>query len=263
MKMKDKKVIFFDVDGTIVTGDHVIPESAREALYKAHENGHILVVNTGRPYGHVEEQVRALPFDGFVCSLGGYIRWRGQELYYRQPSRDVCLRVRELAKECRMSALYEWEKGAFSAVDRTNPYACKDHDWLVRIGVPVWDQDAENFIFDKFVCWPMEGADPERFCGELANELDFIHREHQMMEVVGKGLTKAGGMQHLAEMLGFCREQTFAIGDGPNDLAMLRAAGTSILMGNAPQRLWPEANYVTSHIQEDGLCKALEHFELI
>ena len=84
-----------------------------------------------------------------------------------------------------------------------------------------------------------------------------------MMEVVGKGLTKAGGMQHLAELLHFRREDTFAIGDGPNDLAMLQAAGTSILMGNAPERLWSQADYVTAHIMDDGLYKALDHFGLL
>lgn len=262
--MHEQKVLFFDVDGTIVPGDdHVIPESAKEALCRAHDKGHRLVVNTGRPYGHVESQIKALPFDGYICSLGGFILWEGRELAYQKPSREVCFCVRELAKECRMSALYESEQGAFSAVDRSNPYACKDHDWLVHMGVPVWDQDAEDFSFDKFVCWPMEGADQERFCRELSGEFDFIHREHRMLEVVGKGLTKAGGMERLAQLLHFRREDTYAFGDGPNDLAMLHQAGTSVLMGNAPRELWPQADYVTAPLKEDGLYKALAHFNLI
>lgn len=263
MKMSKQKVIFFDVDGTLVTGDHVLPDSTVKALHRAREKGHRIVVNTGRPYGHIEPQIKALPFDGYVCSLGGYILWQGQELFYQPLSRELCLRVRELAGECRMSALYEWEKGAFDAVDPANPYGCKDRDWLSRIGVPVWAAESDDLFFDKFVCWPMENAEPERFCRELAPHFDFIHREHRMMEVVGKGLTKAGGMQHLLQLLGVEREDTFAIGDGPNDLAMLRAAGTSILMGNAPQRLWHEADYVTAHILDDGVYKALDHYGLI
>lgn len=259
----EHKVIFFDVDGTLVTGDHVLPESTTEALYRAHEKGHRLVVNTGRPYGHVEDQIKKMPFDGFVCSLGGYIRWQGKELYYRQPSPELCRRVHELAKACRMSALYEWEYGAFDAIDPANPYARKDRDWLKKIGVPVWNAESKELIFDKFVCWPLEHGEPERFCRELDRDYDFIHREHNMMEVVGKGLTKAGGMQHLAQLLGFRREDTFAVGDGPNDLAMLRAAGTSILMGNAPERLWHEADYVTAHILDDGIYKAMDHYGLI
>ena len=43
----DKKILFFDVDGTIVTADHIIPESAREALHAAQKAGHTLIVNTG------------------------------------------------------------------------------------------------------------------------------------------------------------------------------------------------------------------------
>lgn len=261
--MNRKKIIFFDVDGTLVTGDHLLPSSTVEALHKAHAKGHWLVVNTGRPYGHVEPQIKELPFDGFVCSLGGYIRWQGKDLFYREPSREICHRVRELAQCCQMAVLYEWENGAFDAIDPSNPYARKDRDWLKKIGVPVWDGSSDDLIFDKFVCWPMPGGDPDRFCRELEAHYDFIHREHQMMEVVGKGLTKAGGMEHLSQLLGFSMEDAYAIGDGPNDLAMLHAAGTSILMGNAPEHLWPEADYVTAHILDDGIYKALDHFELI
>ncbi len=36
----------------------------------------------------------------------------------------------------------------------------------------------EDFSFDKFVCWPGPGADPERFCTELSDKLDFIE-EHE------------------------------------------------------------------------------------
>ena len=51
----NRKILFFDVDGTIVTSDHVVPESARAALKKAQSAGHILIINTGRPFRHNED----------------------------------------------------------------------------------------------------------------------------------------------------------------------------------------------------------------
>ena len=79
----NRKILFFDVDGTIVTSDHVVPESARAALKKAQSAGHILIINTGRPFRHIEPQIRALGFDGYICSIGGHILLDGKDLLYR------------------------------------------------------------------------------------------------------------------------------------------------------------------------------------
>lgn len=49
----------------------------------------------------------------------------------------------------------------------------------------------------------------------------------------------------------------------PTTWTMLALAGTGILMGNAPQELWPRADYVTARLEDDGLCRAMEHFVLI
>ena len=48
-------VVFFDIDGTVVDNDtQIIPESTVEAVRLLRKNGHLPVVNTGRPYGHVD-----------------------------------------------------------------------------------------------------------------------------------------------------------------------------------------------------------------
>lgn len=70
-------------------------------------------------------------------------------------------------------------------------------------------------------------------------------------------------MKTVMQYLGVALKDSFAFGDGPNDLPMLREAGSSVLMGNAPQFLWKEADYVTAPITKDGLALALEHFGLI
>ncbi len=85
-----------------------------------------------------------------------------------------------------------------------------------------------------------------------------------MREVILKGLSKAGGMKTVMQYLGFAPKDSFAFGDGPNDLPhAARGGDESVLMGNAPQFLWKEADYVTAPITKDGLALALEHFGLI
>lgn len=76
-------VIFFDIDGTIIDdATQVIPASAASAIAALVRNGHVPVVNTGRPFGHIDPRVRALPFRGYVCACGmerildGLVRFR-------------------------------------------------------------------------------------------------------------------------------------------------------------------------------------------
>ena len=57
------KIIFLDVDGTIVDYDNHIPDSAREAIRKARENGHLVYVCTGRSKAEMPDDIWAIGFE--------------------------------------------------------------------------------------------------------------------------------------------------------------------------------------------------------
>ncbi len=260
----DRKLLFFDVDGTIVTKDHFVPSSAREALAAALEAGHILMINTGRPFLHIEPQIKALPMSGYICSLGGTILLGGEKLRYTAFSAEESRWLRDLGYACGMDMLFESEHDVTYDLRCANPIGEREYQWLTSIGVPGnRDSFREDFTFDKFVCWPREDGAAEKFRAGVGDRLTLIDREHHMLEAVRRGLSKAGGMDLMMERLGIPREDTVAFGDGANDLPMLRAAGTAVLLGNAPEELWDEADYVSSPIEEDGLYRAMDHFHLL
>ena len=77
----NKKALFFDIDGTIlseVTGK--IPESASAALQKAHDLGHLLFINTGRTICCLPPMICRLPFSGYLCGCGSYIVYNDEVL---------------------------------------------------------------------------------------------------------------------------------------------------------------------------------------
>ena len=76
--------------------------------------------------------------------------------------------------------------------------------------------------------------------------------------VEAKGYSKASGMQYLADYLHSSMEDTVAIGDSNNDLAMLSAAHTAIAMGNSSKKVLALADYVTTDVSRDGIYNALE-----
>ena len=82
--------------------------------------------------------------------------------------------------------------------------------------------------------------------------------EASYLEFMAKGVDKGSGLRAAAEILGLHREQVMAVGDGHNDLPMLRWAGWSVAMGNAAEDVRRETDAVTKTCDEDGLAFAIQ-----
>ncbi len=78
--------------------------------------------------------------------------------------------------------------------------------------------------------------------------------------VVPDGVTKGAALEKLRTELGIAAEDTFAAGDGDNDVQMLRWAGYSVAMGQAPKTVRAVATEITGPVDEDGLVAALDRW---
>jgi HAD superfamily hydrolase (TIGR01484 family) len=75
------------------------------------------------------------------------------------------------------------------------------------------------------------------------------------------GVSKASGLQHVAERLGVDPADVLAIGDGRNDIEMLRWAGRGVAMGQAVEEVIAAADEVTGTVYDDGAATELrKHF---
>ena len=58
-------------------------------------------------------------------------------------------------------------------------------------------------------------------------------------------------------------EDTIALGDSTNDLAMIEHAQIGVAMGNASEELKEKADYITKDVDDDGLYHAFQMLHLI
>lgn len=259
-------VVFFDIDGTVVDYEtQIIPDSLVEALRLLRKNGHLPVVNTGRPIGHVDPRVQALDFGGWICSCGMELILDGRMIYQDYPSEEDCRHILELSHRCGMAIQTEGED--FLQFDADMPYlpcALREAERLGQQGLRVEPfQRARDSRFVKFVTYDTPGCDREGFLRETASCFDPTIRTNTMIEYVKKGHSKAEGMARFLREIGAGREETFAVGDSENDLPMFAMAGTTICMGNGVEAAKAAASYVTGAVLEDGIFNALRHFGLI
>lgn len=266
--MTERAIIFFDVDGTITDHRFQIPDSATCAIRAARERGNLAVVCSGRPYSHVDPKVKAIGFDGYICSCGMVVRMGEEELLHTSLPGGECRTVIELARQFSVHIIYESEAGMF--FDHTMPmndYMRRSRDHFRAAGLDVEKNvDDPDFTFDKFFCW-FDPEEAEPFYRYLVDHFHVIFRGDafgvRSFEVVARGSSKKSGMDLLLSRLRIPFANTYALGDSTNDLDMLGRVAHGIAMGNAFDEVKAAAEYVTGSVQEDGLKQALEHYGLV
>jgi len=99
----------------------------------------------------------------------------------------------------------------------------------------------------------------------LAEELglhgtDYVVGWTAWLDLAPVGVTKASGLQYVVDRLGLTAADVLAIGDGRNDIEMLRWAGRGVAMGQAVQQVIDAADDVTDLVSEDGAATEIRRW---
>ena len=259
-------MLFFDIDGTLVDSrDRTVPDSAVRAIQAARERGHLVYVNSGRPWCGVDPRVKAMGFHGFLCGCGLYIREGDQVLFHRRLSKATQLWAVELVRRYNLQVMYEGARHVYFDLSRPlAPQVAAEKAYYDRMGLDTEaDPAGPEAEFDKFVVWTGPDFDLAAFRREVEPQFDLIFREGNLIELVSRGCSKGRAMEALLARHGVDRARCAAIGDSTNDLPMLEAAGVSVAMGNADPRIFPRVDFVTAPICQHGIARALEWLGLV
>lgn len=261
------KLIVLDLDGTLTNSQKVITPRNRETLIRVQEQGVRLVLASGRPtYGIVPlaNELRMNEFGGFILSYNGgeIINWEtGEMIYENVLPNDVVPILYESARNHHLSIL-TYDGAEIVTENSKDPYVVKEaflnkmavretNDFLTDITLPV----AKCLIVgdaDKLI--PLESELSLRLQGKI----NVFRSEPYFLELVPQGIDKAQSLAVLLKELGISREEIIAIGDGYNDLSMIKFAGLGIAMGNAQEPVKKAADYITLSNEEDGVAEAID-----
>lgn len=276
----DKKLLFFDIDGTIMGFDGKIPQSTIQAISKARENGDYCIICTGRSKAQIQPDVLTLGFDGIVGATGGYVEFHDEILFHKTLGKDNYMKIIDCLKKTNAGFLVQ-TKDAVYLTSNSSEIFCnifKDiwnlhstKEYLEYTGYIKDDDVIRNF--DKYndadsivySASPYLVEEMQFYLGDgvKVGEVSFKEPDPYSGEITVRGITKAVGMQVLMDILQISRERVYAFGDGVNDIEMLLHAGTGIAMGNAADRAKKAADYITTDINCDGVALAMQHFGII
>ena len=265
-----RKLIFFDVDGTIATkknGKNVVPQSAKDTIKKLQENGHLCFINTGRAFSEIDTYLKELNMDGFVCGCGTYISYKEKILFSTTIPFEIGNNLLKDFEKYNLEWLLEGKETIYCS---TKPYIThighfKDEQKTLYPDAynEVNPQNTSDLTFDKFCIGIHENSDFESFRKKYSNIITFIDRGNNFYETVPNGYSKATGIEFLMKYFNIEQKDTIAIGDSTNDLPMLEFAGLSIAMKNSDKMIFDVVDYITDDVFEDGIYNAMKHFKLI
>ncbi|MFP4287504.1 MAG: Cof-type HAD-IIB family hydrolase [Candidatus Izemoplasmataceae bacterium] len=257
-----KKLIFLDLDGTII--DHVIndvPESTIRTIANLQKNNHKVIIATGRPPSLFYGVDKRLNIDSYIAANGRYVIYEGKELLNDYIDKTL---VRRFVKDMN-DAGYDvgFETKDDYAVNTKNtkfPDLFSDHFHLE------YPKVIENFHIDSEILQMVLFTDNKDVIENLSEtypELEFNLSCPYGIDVNLKGGMKDIGINIICNYLNVPISETIAVGDGYNDISMIKKAGIGIAMGNAREALKEVADYVTDDCTNDGIEKIMKKLELI
>ena len=273
-KMKIK-LIASDLDGTLLTDQKTLSPETVKTLRWAADKGIYLVPVTGRSYTAVPDFIKEFPGVEYVITSNGgavYSAASGERIYQRLLEPESVEAAFKAPRPDNMAVEIFIEGRPYSEMSYVNDpkaYGATEYgaEYVRRTRTPV--EDLESFAMENrdrldsmaFVC--ADPAEREGFRQYLRNHVPDIYvtsSVSHLLEIGHKDAGKGNTLRYLMDYLGVDREETMAVGDGDNDISMLRAVRHGVAVRNGTKACRDAAVRVTGSNQEDGVAQAVKFF---
>ncbi len=278
----NKKVIFIDVDGTLLNYENQLPESADKAIKEARKNGHKVYICTGRSEAEVYDYIWDIGLDGMIGGNGTYVK-----------DGDTVVKDQHITAE-QEKHIVDWlhEKGLEFYLESNNGlFASENFETVAEPTINVYSQRKGKLQEGEHKT--VRDVFPEMIFGaglyrDDINKVSFVLNSYQdhldsieefpdlkpgtwggagetaLFGDLGiKDIDKANAMDALLAHLGVSLEDTLAFGDAKIDIPMLEHAAVGVAVASGGDEIKAMADYVTDAVDDDGLYNAFKHFGLI
>ena len=256
-----KKAFFFDIDGTLVheqNGKLVVPQKNIESINKLREKGYKTFIATGRTEAFIPSSVYELEMDGYVTANGAVVRVNDKLIHQQKLCPDVVVKIIEFCKKNNHPWMFE---GDLAYVDDLESPELKHFYESVIVNK---DKIVESKTIESAVTYNGlimgDKIDLDELQSIIGNNYVIAeHFSHGYVDCYFKNNTKADGIEKVISNLGLEDYETYAFGDGNNDLEMFDKVDVAIAMDNASDRLKEKASFITKSNYESGIAFALEN----
>lgn len=256
----EKKIVFFDLDGTILNEDKIIPESTKRAVCLLQEKGIYTVLSTGRVPQMFDWILEELNIDSYVCINGQYVVFEGKEIYSNPMDPEMLRDITRLATSNGHAVAYCNHQHVMAS-EQDHAFISASFSTL-KMDYPLVDPRfyQHSPVYQGHLYCEIQD---EQTYAKCYPEYSFVRWDKYAADILPRGCSKAIGIRKVLEATEIKVENSYAFGDGLNDLEMLTIVGTGIAMGNAVPEAKAVADFVTTSCSQDGIFNGLVSLGLL
>ena len=269
------KIVFIDIDGTLVNDEKVIPKENIETIKRLKKDGVEVVLASGRPYHSIEKYSNIVGATPYIIGSNGGVVVNFEDnkiLYNANIDKSLALEVLKFIKQnnlftaITMSGNLVLEKEMYSLtkenrdelieVDSLEDYLKNTNESIIKFSI-MSDQkkdfeDAREKMVNKFNL-TITNVDtfviPKKY--RKNGENPFI------IDIMQEYVSKGEAIKRLCKYLNFNTSETIIFGDGMNDIEMFELDAYKVAMGNAANRIKEMADNITKTNNEAGVSYKL------
>ncbi len=275
------KILFIDIDGTLVDYENRLPASAVKAIRMARAAGHRVYLCSGRSKAENKQEIWDIGLDGYIGGNGSYVESDGEVVMHQLVTPEQCRRIVDWLHSRKLEFYLESNSGLYGSENFRRRAVPVMKEYCRRKG----KADADQATPDTEVPIIIYGADLYRDDVNKGSYIldsyqDFLDAKEQFPDLQNgtwggagetalfgdlgvKGITKAHAVEVLLKHLNARQEDTIAFGDAAVDIPMFEVCAQSCCMGSGGDGAKAAADYVTTAVEEDGLYNAFVHFGLL
>jgi len=284
-RARETKILFTDLDGTLLTTEKKVSESTREKLLTMIRNGNSLVLASGRPVDsilevleelNIKEEVIQMQSEGSAEAGGIYATaYNGAVLYdcirdeviesYSVPMR-AAQKLFDLAKE---RGLHIQTYADSHVVSIAEDAAIRYYTRVIHMPYVIGEQLEKELTHEPFKVLTIDLDDREKLecfrreieASALGEDLACAFSNNYYLEFFNKNAGKGNALIHMCRGLNVLEQNAVAVGDEENDISMIEAAGVGVAMANASPELKKYADYITENDNnKDGIAEVIDKF---
>lgn len=254
-----KKIVFFDIDGTLLDHEKKLPISTKEAIFKLKEKGIYVAIATGRAPFMFHDLKKELEIETYVSLNGQYVVFEGEVVHHQPFSKKDLQRLLYLSEQLAHPLVFLNDEKMEANVE-SHTFV---EESLKSLGFPHPKKTnilEMNNVYQALVF--CEEREEEEYKKRL-NDFNFLRWHKYSVDVLPLAGSKAFGIQQIIRKLNFSIKDVYAFGDGLNDMEMLKTVGVGVAMGNAKEEVKKHADLITKNVDEDGIYYGLKELKLI
>lgn len=263
-------LIAIDLDGTLLNNKHSISDKNKQMIQLAMQQGHIVVIATGRSFRMSRYYYNELNLNTPIVNANGAVLHhplnKNWGFYHNPFERDIALDIIDLSYQANIQNI-------IAKVDNSI-YLDKHDDQILKFFKPTLEDyplligNVKQELKENptiMLLYP-----DEQYQVDLLKQIEQAYPDEiqlrnwgppmYILEIMRQGLNKAEALSRIADYYQIPQNRIIAFGDEGNDLAMIDYAGVGVAMENAIDELKSIANYVTTTNEASGVGTFLNDY---